>query len=257
MSDTRRQILNVVTAIAQAVAPAMPALGIGISVGARDGVASPLEVPAGYAFSIWGVIFLLGLIYAVQQALPSAKTSSLYREIGDGAWMLFGLSTAWMVVAQLNGPNAVLAVIIVIMLVISLRILAAAWDNRGDTARAVVMPLFGLYAGWLTLATALNISGVLRDFGLAPFDLPDWQYASLVLLAATLVAVPVLVRVRGLVWYAAAAVWGLAAVAVKDVPLGQPEAYVGMVAGGIALLLVLMVANYRRAKYREPAYPFV
>jgi len=256
MSDTRRQILTVVTAIAQAAAPAMPALGLGISVGARDGVASPLEVPAGYAFSIWGVIFLLGLIYAVQQALPSARTSSLYREIGTGAWMLFGLSTAWMVVAQLNGPNAVLAVIIVVMLVIALRILATAWDNRGNTARTVVMPLFGLYAGWLTLATALNISGVLRDFGLAPFDLPDWQYASVVVLAATLVAIPMLMRVRGLVWYAAAAVWGLLGVAVKDIPLGQPEAYVGIVAGVIALILVLLAVNYRRTKYLEPDYPF-
>ncbi|MGD1933068.1 MAG: hypothetical protein ACFB0Z_00955 [Candidatus Phaeomarinobacter sp.] len=257
MSDTRRQALNVITAIAQAAAPAMPALGIGISVGARAGVASPLEVPAGYAFSIWGVIFLLGLIYAVQQALPSARSSSLYREIGTGAWTLFGLSTAWMFVAQLNGPNAVLAVIIVIMLVVALRILATAWDNRGDAARTVVMPLFGLYAGWLTLATALNISGVLRDFGLAPFDLPDWQYASVVLLAGTLVAVPMLMRVQGLIWYAAAAVWGLAAVAVKDIPLGLPDGYGGIVAGGIALLLVLMAANYRRARYREPAYPFV
>ena len=257
MSDTRRQILNVMTAITQAAAPAMPALGLGISVGARDGVASPLEVPAGYAFSIWGVIFLLGIIYAVQQALPSAKTSSLYREIGTGAWMLFGLSTVWMVVAQLNGPNAVLAVIIVVMLVISLRIIAAAWDNRGDTARTAVLPLFGLDAGWLTLATALNISGVLRDFGLAPFGLPDWQYASLVLFSATLVAVPVLMRLRGLVWYAAAAIWGLAGVAVKDIPLGAPDAYAGYLAAGIATLLLLIAANYRRAKHREPAYPFV
>jgi len=257
MSDARRQILNVITAIAQSAAPAMPALGLGISVGARDGVASPLEVPAGYAFSIWGVIFLLGLIYAVQQALPSARTSSLYRDIGTSAWILFGLSTAWMVVAQLNGPNALLAAIIVIMLVIALRILATAWDSRGDAARTVVMPLFGLYAGWLTLATALNVSGVLRDFGLAPFGLPDWQYASLVLLAATLVAVPMLVRVRGLVWYAAAAVWGLVGIAVKDIPLGLPEGYVGIVAGIIALILMLMAANYRRAKYREPEYPFV
>lgn len=257
MSDTRRQLLNVITAISQAAVPAMPAFGIGISVGARDGAASPLEVPAGYAFSIWGLIFLLGLIYALQQALPSARQSSLYREIGTGAWMLFGLSTAWMVVAQLNGPNAVLATIIVVMLVIAIRIIVAAWDNRGDTGRTVVLPLFGLYAGWLTLATALNVSGVLRDFGFAPFDLPDWQYASLVLLAATLVAIPVLMRVRGLIWYAAAAIWGLVAVAVKDIPMGAPEAYVGYLAAVIATVLLLVSANYQRSKHREPPYPFV
>lgn len=256
MSDSRRQILVIATAIAQSVAPAMPALGFGISVGARDGAASPLEVPAGYAFSIWGVIFLLGLIYAVMQALPSAKDNSLYRDIGTKAWMLFGLSTAWMVVAQLNGPNMILAVIIVVMLVIAIRIIVTARDDRGDTGRLIVIPLFGLYAGWLTLATALNISGVLRDFEIAPFGLPDWQYASGVLLAATLVAIPVLRRLRSLIWYAAAAIWGLVAIIVKDLPMGPPEGYVGVVAGGIVLVLLFIVASYGRTKNREPDYPF-
>jgi len=248
MSDARRQTLNVVTAVAQVAAPALPALGVGVTVGARDGFASPLEVPAGYAFSIWGVIFLLGLIYAVQQALPSASDRPLYRAIGTGAWMLFGLSTAWMVIAQLDGPNVVLATIIVIMLVIALGIISRAWALRDEAGATVVLPLFGLYAGWLTLATALNISGVLRDFALAPFGLADWQYASLVVVAAAFVAVPMLARLRGQFWYAAAAIWGLAAVAVKDVPLGAPEANVGYVAGGIAAILLIMMVLLRQRR---------
>ncbi|MEQ8746638.1 hypothetical protein [Pyruvatibacter sp.] len=252
MSDERRQVLNIVTAISQALAPAMPALGFGITVGARDGVSSPLEVPAGYAFSIWGLIFLLGLIYAVMQALPSARTSPLYRAIGTGTWMLFGLSTAWMLVAQFEGPNIVLATIIVIMLVISLRILVVAFktgdETRNTVRQTVVLPLLGLYAGWLTLATALNVSGVLRDYALAPFGLQEWQYVALVLGAAALVAVPMLLRLRGLIWYAAAAIWGLVGIILKAYPLAAPEAYVAYVAAAITTLLLLIVLRgFRRA----------
>lgn len=246
MLDKRRQLLNVIFAILQAAAPLMPLLGLGVSVGDRDGIGSPLEVPAGYAFSIWGVIFLLGLIYAVQQALPDARTAKLYREIGDGTWVLFALSTVWMVIAQLNGPNGVLAVIIVVMLVLALRIIVLAAQMSPMRGSEIVIPLAGLYAGWLTLAAPLNISSVLRDLGVAPLGLSEWLYASIVLLVGAAIAIGILLKLRGLFWYAAAAIWGLVAVAVKTVPQGSTSAHVGYVAAALVVALGIVMVTRRR-----------
>jgi hypothetical protein len=39
-------------------------------------------VPAGYAFTIWSLIFTLSLGYAVWQALPSERENPLLRRVG-------------------------------------------------------------------------------------------------------------------------------------------------------------------------------
>lgn len=248
MSETRARLLTVFFAITQALTPALPALGFGGTVGTRDGFASPPEVPAGYAFSIWGVIFALALVYSVWQALPAGGTSEAARQTRATAWLLFALSTAWMLIAQFGGPNAALAAIIVVMLVLALRLIAmaaTAAEIETRAAYALTVPLFGLYAGWLTLAAFLNLSSLARDFGLAPLGLPESLYAGAVIAAGAALALIMVLRLRGNVWYAAAALWGLVGVVVANLS-GGLEA-VALVAAGLAVALLLAEAAARRA----------
>ncbi|HEV3049988.1 MAG TPA: hypothetical protein VGX50_06755, partial [Longimicrobium sp.] len=59
VNDRPRQISNLVFALGQAVAPAItPALGLP-PVGSVSDRYPTWVVPAGYAFSIWGLIFAL------------------------------------------------------------------------------------------------------------------------------------------------------------------------------------------------------
>jgi benzodiazapine receptor len=59
-----------------------------------------LITPAGYVFSIWGIIYILLGIFVVYQALPSQKTNDYQNKIG---W-LFVLSSiiniAWLFLWQ-------------------------------------------------------------------------------------------------------------------------------------------------------------
>lgn len=245
MNDTGRRLLNVIFAITQALAPAMPAMGYGITVGARGNFQSPPEVPAGYAFSIWGLIFALALVYAVWQALPSQRDQPLFREIGNTTWQLFALSTLWMVIAQLDGPTIVLAAIILLMLALAFRAVAAAVHGL-PTSRAqglLTRPLFGLYAGWLSLAVFLNLSALAREMGWAPLGLEGWYYPAAVLGSAALLVIFGLFALRGSLWYAAAALWGLVGVVIQN--YGTETAPVAWVAAGLILLLVLVTATAR------------
>ena len=63
--DTVRQTANVVGALFQVLAGPLGMLIFGVGVGAVSDANSTLVVPAGYAFSIWGLIFALCLAYAV------------------------------------------------------------------------------------------------------------------------------------------------------------------------------------------------
>ena len=247
MDQFRDRILTVVFATTQLVVPGLPALGYGRTVGAREGFATPPEVPAGYAFSIWGVIFALSLAYAIWQALPGNRASEAAARTRRRAWMLFALSTVWMLVAQFDGPNLALAAIIVVMLILALGLVATvtAGGTRTGIAHALTVPLFGLYAGWLTLAAFLNLSTLARDIGLAPLGLPEWLYAVLVIAAGSALALIMLQRLRGNVWYAAAAVWVLAGVVAANLSGPGPVAVAAAAAGLIVALLIGLLAARR------------
>jgi hypothetical protein len=124
------------------------------------------EEPEGYAFVIWAVIFALALAYSAKQAFPRSSHEMLFRTIRPASALLFGLSSAWMISAQLWGNGFNLVVIIVTMLVASISLLKTVSETPGTTAfhQRVIDPLFGLFAGWLTLAVFLNAGSAVRGY---------------------------------------------------------------------------------------------
>ena len=116
-----RQILNVLFAMTQVFAPFFSEFtGIGRTIEAQaaaDPVTNP-EVPAGYTFSIWFIIFVLSLIYAIYQVLPHQRENKLFQRIGGLTAISFFLSTAWMLIVQIFGDGWVLVAIIILMLIL-------------------------------------------------------------------------------------------------------------------------------------------
>ncbi len=124
-------------------------------------------VPAGYVFSIWGLIYLGLLAYAVYQALPAQAENPTLRSIG----YLFVLSClaniAWIFLWHYN----LVALSVVAMLAL-LGLLLAIY-LRLDIGRAPVAPAmkwlvhvpFSIYLGWITVATIANITSWLYEVG--------------------------------------------------------------------------------------------
>ena len=117
-------------------------------------------VPAGYVFSIWGLIYLGLLGYAIYQALPAQAQNPDLQSIG----YLFVLSSianiAWIFFWHYNlftlSVVAMLALLILLILIYL----------RLDIGRAQVAPAmkwlvhlpFSIYLGWITVATIANIT---------------------------------------------------------------------------------------------------
>jgi hypothetical protein len=124
------------------------------------------------------------------------------------------------------------------------------------------LPLsLSLHAGWLSLAAFLNLAQVIVAYDLAPVDrqLP-WSLALFALAAALLLALNQ--RMRGNVAYAAAALWGLVAVYVKqsghalagaDVAAWTALAIAALLAVQTALLLGRHRGRWRPASMRAGA----
>lgn len=195
------------------------------------------EEPEGYAFVIWAVIFALALAYSAKQAFPRSGHEMLFRTIRPASALLFGLSSAWMISAQLWGNGFNLVVIIVTMLVASISLLKTVSETPGTTAfhQGVIDPLFGLFAGWLTLAVFLNAGSAVRDtygtMGLSPV-----AFAVAVLLPAGLLALAVTIWTRGNWWYSGAVIWGLVAVIATNI---RTTASVEIIALSAVLILAV------------------
>jgi hypothetical protein len=257
MSDTLRRITNLVAAPLLFAASSFSVWsGIGTPVGADSNLGGfSIETPAGYAFAIWGPIFLLTLVYAVRQALPSQATSAVYRRIG---WLTAASSlllSAWMLIAQIFGNNPVLVVIIWTLLALAATTLLRLVEMRPSLDRFdrwVTSAAAGLLTGWLSAAVWLNVSGLIRQTTPDRFGVPNVAFGLIVLGCVTAAAWALLIRSRGQVWQAAALVWAFIGVVVAN--LQSPSgAQLAVIVAALAAVLTVALAAVLNRKSRPAA----
>ena len=210
-----------------------------------------LLVAAGYAFSIWGLIFLLDLVYAVWQATGKRRRDATLARIAPWAAAGFFLTTIWMPLFSQQLFWLCLLVIFGALACLGWCALALSRDRalQGAQRTWAWLPL-SLHAGWLTLAAFLNLAQVIVAYEWLPTDrqLP-WTLA--LWAAATVVLLALNQRMRGNLVYVAAALWALVAVYVRQSGHELPGAEVSAwVAVGVAALLVvqtvMLLARGRR-----------
>jgi len=99
-------------AIFQVLTPALPALGIGQSIGDQSQAVRTLVTPAGWAFSIWGLRYTGAFVFAVYQALPAQRDNSLAAQLRWPASGAFAGNALWAAYVQVAGLS-VLSVLII------------------------------------------------------------------------------------------------------------------------------------------------
>ena len=126
-----------------------------------------LFTPAGFTFSIWGVIYLGLLLFIIYQALPSQRSNASLGNISllfkinclaNGAWIL-----AW------HYDFLILSVLIMAGILATLVGIYSALDKAHSTAsrieRLTVHLPFKLYTAWISVAAIANISTVQTAMG--------------------------------------------------------------------------------------------
>ena len=207
---------------------------------------------AGYAFSIWGVIYFGLIAYGVYQVWPKTPETPLLRRL---AWpslaALVGIAI-WIFAAAFDWEGMTIALIVGSAVVLILPLMSLGSDMAAAPLREralVVWPL-GLLAGWLTIASAVNILTVVTGNGMLPSMLPPTGWAILAVVVVVAIAVLVTARTR-LLAYPIPIVWGLIAVFAAEQERGnQTLAFTAM--GAAILLAIAAVILCFRLK-RKPA----
>ncbi|MDO5751921.1 TspO/MBR family protein [Arthrobacter sp.] len=253
-NDRARQIVVAVSAV---VAVVGSFIGSGAAGGTQIQNASngalaadaTLIAPGGSAFSIWSVIYLGLMAYAVWQFLPAQKTAPRHRLLGYPATASLLLNAAWILSIQFDLLWLSVPIIIALLAVLA-RIFVLMLHNKPlNTLDAVITDgTMGLYLGWVCVATAANIAAVLvaSDFG--GFGLNANAWAVVVLAVAAAVGIALAIYGRGRLSPTASLCWGLAWVAAARLNgdlLSTPAAIAAIV--GVVVVLAVTVTTRLRA----------
>jgi len=210
-----------------------------------------LIAPAGSAFSIWSVIYIGLLAYAVWQFLPTQSEAPRHRALGYWIAASLVLNGLWILSIQFDLLAISVPVIIVLLAVLiqSFR-LARNQPPLGTIDAIITDGTIGLYLGWVSIATAANVTALLVADGFTGFGLPAEVWAVIVLAVAAAAGVATAIGGKGRIAPAVALSWGLAWVAIGRLT-DEPASTVTGVAALIAVVIVLattVVARIRSAR---------
>jgi hypothetical protein len=195
--------------------------------------------PAGYAFSIWGLIYGWLVVSAV---------FGVWKRSDDPTWnavrpyliasLLIG--TPWLYVAT---QSAILATVMIIAMAITAIIafirapLSDLWWFR--------VPV-GIYAGWLTAASFVSLGSTMAGYGIALGSL-GWAYIGIIGALAVSLSV---YSLRQAPEYLVTIIWALVGIIVAN--QSGPQSVVWLAQGGIAALALIMIWTYRRGRLSRP-----
>ena len=250
MRDTLRQLSVIVTILVTLVinvlANVLPINGQ--STGQISDRFQVYFVPAGYVFSIWGLIYLGLIAFAIFQALPSQRENPRLRK--TGWWIsLSGLAnSAWIFLWHYEKFLLTLIAMLVLLATLLITYLGMGIGrNKVSTAERYTTHLtFSIYLGWITVATVANITALLdylkwNGFGIAP---EIWMG---IVLAAVLVIAVLMNFTRRDIAYAAVILWALAGITVRQAGIPTVTIPTWVTFGLVALTLVLALFQSRKS----------
>jgi len=193
MKDTLRQISVIVSVLATLIvnflANALPINGQ--TTGQVSDRFNVYFVPAGYVFSIWGLIYIGVIAYTIFQALPAQRANPRLR--ATGWWVVLGgvANSVWIFLWHYNlfpltliAMLVLLATLIMTYLRLGIRRTAVSSGERW----AVQLP-FSIYLGWITVATVANATSLLDYLKWGGFGLAPELWMGIVLAAVLVIAV--------------------------------------------------------------------
>lgn len=163
-----------------------------------------LFVPTGLTFSIWSVIYLLLLIFCIYQvrSLFSRKPEPHLAMILNAIGYLFVLNATFNALWIVAWHYEILPLSIVIMLGILVTLiqinknLKAVQPYISGGLKFVVKAAFGLYFGWICIATIANMTAILVGYGIMPTGISGQSWACIMILIGSSIGFIATISVR-------------------------------------------------------------
>jgi benzodiazapine receptor len=240
----------VITVLVNGLAGSTTLLG-GVNTAEISDLNPTLITPAGYVFSIWGIIYVLLGLFVIFQALPSQKEKDYQKQIG---W-LFVLSSiiniAWLFLWQykLLSASVILMFLLLATLILIYTRLGIGKSQVTLQEKLAIHTPFSVYLGWITIASIANVSVTMVSANWDGFGINPEIWATLIVIVALLITLLVLSTRRDIA-YSLVIIWALIGIAVKQsenqniVMLTEATAIIVF----LALAVVILLSKLKRQK---------
>lgn len=220
--------------------------------------------PAGYAFSIWGLIYLglLGFVFYSAGSLfkkgkDNLKQGPLDDLLGKIGWwfVLSCVANSFWVMAWLYDYTG-LSVLLMILILVSLGKIVSNTRMELDahpfkTYLFVFWP-FTIYFGWISLALIANIAAYLTKINWNGWGISELNWTIIMIVVAGFVNI-LMIRLRNMREFGAVGIWALLAISVSNANNNASTSiiYTCYVVAGIVLIFLLLSAIKNRHRSFE------
>lgn len=212
-----------------------------------------LFVPAGLTFSIWGIIYILLLLFIIYQFVAAFRKSSLDKDIFEKIGILFFISCIFNIgwILAWHYEIVWLSLIIMVLFLVTLisiyvRLGTGRPQIRNSEKILVNIP-FSVYLGWITIATIANATAFLVQTGWNRFGLSDQLWTIIVIAVGVIITLAVLFS-RNDIFYCLVVIWALVGILLKRLAdNSMPDqlviitSIVGMSIIGLGIIIQLII----------------
>lgn len=218
-----------------------------------------LITPAGYTFSIWGIIYALLAAFIIYQFLPKHRQDGFNRRVSYFFILSSLFNILWLFLWQYEYIAASVLLIFALLaalIIIYLRLnVGRSKAIRGEKLW-VHLP-FSVYLGWITIASIADVSSALVSINWTGLGLPPSTWAQLVVVVALGITLLVLGTRRDPA-YGLVVVWAL--IGITSNQLGHAEVVlvtevsaVVVAAATLVVLFLILTRPGERATGQETA----
>lgn len=215
-----------------------------------------LFVPAGLTFAIWGVIYTWLLVWVGAQVIALFNTrlqQALEAGVQKVGYWFAGtcvLNIAWLLAwhwEQLPLSVGIMVVLLATLWQLNRRAGVGSAATNAQEKWLAHAP-FGLYQGWITIALIANVTAFLVSVGWSGAGIAESSWATLMLVAGTLIATTV-IRKTDNVFHGLAVAWALLGVYLKRHDAGDPESLLPARIALLSLVIVLIWVGLRGRRW--------
>jgi hypothetical protein len=166
-----------------------------------------LFVPAGITFSIWGIIYLLLIAFCIAQFTGSSK-----EVIADISW-LFGISCILNALWIICWHYGKLPLSLIVMMGLLVTLIVINISIR-ELPFGIIKATFGIYLGWICIATIANVTAVLVNSNWNGFHIPQETWTIIMIVIGTVLIGLTIYRLKN-PFIGLAVVWAFIGIAIK------------------------------------------
>jgi hypothetical protein len=212
-----------------------------------------LFVPAGLTFAIWGIIYILIILFSIylgRDFFKVEKPTKPYLEKISYFFIIASLANIiWIFLWHYE--QILLSLLAMILLFLSLLVIYLRL-NIGIEKVSIKDKLFihvpiSVYIGWITVATIANITAVLVKINWDGFGLSEDIWTILVIIVAMIITILVILKRKDYA-YSGVIIWALLGIYIKritdDPVFGEKTQIAYIAAIALIILLIVIMINF-------------